>query len=116
MTAPINLRMGGTEWGMLILLSILWGGSFFFLGIALREVPPFTLVLARLGLSSLLMLGFMAATRRVRPRRAGLWRALFLLALLNTALRSEEHTSELQSLMRISYAVFCLKKKKKTTR
>src|SRR3546814_6273094 len=29
--------------------------------------------------------------------------------------RSEEHTSELQSLMRISYAVFCLKKKKKTT-
>src|SRR3546814_6075569 len=29
--------------------------------------------------------------------------------------RSEEHTSELQSLMRISYAVFCLKKKKNTT-
>src|SRR3546814_3156276 len=29
--------------------------------------------------------------------------------------RSEEHTSELQSLMRISYAVFCLKKKKETT-
>src|SRR3546814_7604260 len=32
------------------------------------------------------------------------------------AARSEEHTSELQSLMRISYAVFCLKKKKKTKR
>src|SRR3546814_10357381 len=32
------------------------------------------------------------------------------------AARSEEHTSELQSLMRISYAVFCLKKKKKTNR
>src|SRR3546814_6588012 len=32
---------------------------------------------------------------------------------LSTLLRSEEHTSELQSLMRISYAVFCLKKKKK---
>src|SRR3546814_5485904 len=31
-------------------------------------------------------------------------------------LRSEEHTSELQSLMRISYAVFCLKKKNKNTR
>src|SRR3546814_6631379 len=31
-----------------------------------------------------------------------------------TKLRSEEHTSELQSLMRISYAVFCLKKKKNT--
>src|SRR3546814_9704759 len=32
---------------------------------------------------------------------------------LDMAVRSEEHTSELQSLMRISYAVFCLKKKKK---
>src|SRR3546814_1917005 len=34
---------------------------------------------------------------------------------LRSLRRSEEHTSELQSLMRISYAVFCLKKKKKTT-
>src|SRR3546814_16584904 len=38
---------------------------------------------------------------RHRPAASRLW-------------RSEEHTSELQSLMRISYAVFCLKKKKKT--
>src|SRR3546814_5222181 len=36
-------------------------------------------------------------------------------ARLLRALRSEEHTSELQSLMRISYAVFCLKKKKEKT-
>src|SRR3546814_5515715 len=35
-----------------------------------------------------------------------------LVSTLNLAHRSEEHTSELQSLMRISYAVFCLKKKK----
>src|SRR3546814_3306957 len=53
---------------------------------SLREVPPCTLVLARLGLSALLMLGLRAASRRVSPRRAGLWRAGFLLALLNTAL------------------------------
>src|SRR3546814_6642770 len=36
-------------------------------------------------------------------------------AALKADLRSEEHTSELQSLMRISYAVFCLKKKRKLT-
>src|SRR3546814_2904501 len=36
--------------------------------------------------------------------------------LLLFGLRSEEHTSELQSLMRISYAVFCLKKKKKNNK
>src|SRR3546814_2571259 len=35
--------------------------------------------------------------------------------LRQAGIRSEEHTSELQSLMRISYAVFCLKKKKNTT-
>src|SRR3546814_5653553 len=38
-----------------------------------------------------------------------------IMNLLGGGLRSEEHTSELQSLMRISYAVFCLKKNNKTT-
>src|SRR3546814_9302123 len=42
------------------------------------------------------------------------WARLKELELLGPD-RSEEHTSELQSLMRISYAVFCLKKKKKNT-
>src|SRR3546814_4257066 len=37
-------------------------------------------------------------------------------SVIRTGKRSEEHTSELQSLMRISYAVFCLKKKKKHTK
>src|SRR3546814_7139896 len=41
--------------------------------------------------------------------------ALSPLPLLLGRVRSEEHTSELQSLMRISYAVFCLKKTKKLT-
>src|SRR3546814_1402616 len=39
-----------------------------------------------------------------------------VVGVLAAAARSEEHTSELQSLMRISYAVFCLKKKKQTMR
>src|SRR3546814_3853755 len=42
---------------------------------------------------------------------AAAWACVNLLA--GTIARSEEHTSELQSLMRISYAVFCLKKKKR---
>src|SRR3546814_4466225 len=40
---------------------------------------------------------------------------MYLAVVGETKRRSEEHTSELQSLMRISYAVFCLKKKKKET-
>src|SRR3546814_5454062 len=46
----------------------------------------------------------------VRPRPPALFPAI------RARRRSEEHTSELQSLMRISYAVFCLKKKKITTK
>src|SRR3546814_1275797 len=46
-------------------------------------------------------------------KRAGVSSGPFLKSL-RCRTRSEEHTSELQSLMRISYAVFCLKKKKKT--
>src|SRR3546814_2779796 len=48
-----------------------------------------------------------------RKSAALLWRSA---AICSRILRSEEHTSELQSLMRISYAVFCLKKKKKKIR
>src|SRR3546814_3658649 len=58
-----------------------------------------------------------------RDDKAGLVQTLLLLYFLFAALeaelyvvRSEEHTSELQSLMRISYAVFCLKKKQKTNK
>src|SRR3546814_1222815 len=48
-------------------------------------------------------------------RHRHLWKKLFHQRRLSLTQRSEEHTSELQSLMRISYAVFCLKKKKKNT-
>src|SRR3546814_955160 len=46
---------------------------------------------------------------RIAPRTISA--SSFLTSLIATIWRSEEHTSELQSLMRISYAVFCLKKK-----
>src|SRR3546814_7308682 len=45
-------------------------------------------------------------------RRSGIYFAMITLAMAQMVFRSEEHTSELQSLMRTSYAVFCLKKKK----
>src|SRR3546814_3422022 len=60
-----------------------------------------------------------ASSRRARwrvtsamPMSQAMWRAS---AASSSPRRSEEHTSELQSLMRISYAVFCLKKKRKKT-
>src|SRR3546814_7431372 len=50
-------------------------------------------------------------TRAASPAEID-WGALGIDIVLECSGRSEEHTSELQSLMRISYAVFCLKKKK----
>src|SRR3546814_10660761 len=53
--------------------------------------------------------------RSVGASTGGFFTDCFIDELIHAAgLRSEEHTSELQSLMRISYAVFCLKKKKHT--
>src|SRR3546814_2977083 len=53
---------------------------------------------------------FAAAGVPVTTAHVWLWEVSSIIAWL-TLLRSEEHTSELQSLMRISYAVFCMKKK-----
>src|SRR3546814_5704716 len=68
---------------------------------------PFIAVLALLG-------GFLTPLLVTSPEPSAWGLFAYLLALSGAALavRSEEHTSELQSLMRISYAVFCLKKKK----
>src|SRR3546814_3759130 len=56
-------------------------------------------------------LGIGPGTQRIDPAVAHTITELLLLAQSDRIGRSEEHTSELQSLMRISYAVFCLKKK-----
>src|SRR3546814_2778851 len=69
---------------------------------------------------SVLFLPFLAVPFALGARRArqslGIAVGLVVLVAYNQVLtiRSEEHTSELQSLMRISYAVFCLKKTKPT--
>src|SRR3546814_8762128 len=52
---------------------------------------------------------------RITARLGGLCKDFRVRRLYESVKRSEEHTSELQSLMRISYAVFCLKKKKTKT-
>ena len=43
------------DWLLLVFLSVLWGATFFFIAIAGPEVPPFTLVLARVGIAALVL-------------------------------------------------------------
>ncbi|MGE0659568.1 MAG: DMT family transporter [Reyranellaceae bacterium] len=54
------MRMQGSDFGLLAVLGLLWGGSFVFTSIAVHELPPLTLATARYGLSALVLLGWMA--------------------------------------------------------
>jgi drug/metabolite transporter (DMT)-like permease len=55
MAAAQQRPMTAREWGLLSLLSVLWGGSFFFVGVAVKELPPLTLVTLRVGLAAALL-------------------------------------------------------------
>ena len=46
-------QMGFAEWGMLLVLSLLWGGSFLFNGILVKTLPPFTIVAGRVLIAAL---------------------------------------------------------------
>jgi len=48
--------MDSSEWSLLFPLSVLWGGAFFFVGIADKELPPLTVVFARVVLATLFLL------------------------------------------------------------
>ncbi len=71
------------DWSLLIALSILWGGSFFFVRVALDGVPPLTLVLARVVIASAVLLLLLQATGEAMPRRRDVWLTLAVMALLN---------------------------------
>jgi drug/metabolite transporter (DMT)-like permease len=54
--ADVNVAMGIREWGLILILSAIWGGSFFFVGVAVKEMTPLTIVLCRVGLASMILL------------------------------------------------------------
>ncbi len=82
-TPPSPQTMTARDWGMLVLLGILWGGSFFFARIAVAEIHPLTLVLYRVAIAALALHVYLAAVGpsfRLAFPMAG---SFFLLALLN---------------------------------
>ena len=79
-------RIDTRDWVLLAVLSILWGGSFFFNGVVLRELPPFTLVLLRVLLAALILLPVLCAQRLPFPKGWIGWRPFFLIALFNNVL------------------------------
>lgn len=80
---PARLTMGPTEWLMLVALSVLWGGSFLFGKIALAELPPFSVVLVRVGLAALALWLAVLVTRQTLPSTRSVWLAFFAMGLIN---------------------------------
>lgn len=78
--------MGWKEWSMLLVLSVLWGGSFFFNGIAVRELPPFSIVTLRVGLAALALMVLIRLKGLSLPNDRRIWAAFFGMGFLNNLL------------------------------
>lgn len=86
MTRPVNMSMGPIEWGLLITLSLLWGGAFIFNTMAVRELPTLTVVVCRLSLAAVTLLIIMRVMGQRLPRSGLVWAAFFAMGLLNNAI------------------------------
>ena len=86
MSDAIRVRMSGREWGLMLLLSALWGGSFFFIGTAVRDMPVLTIVLLRVALAAAALWIVVLATGRRVPRGAATWGAFLVMGLLNNVI------------------------------
>ncbi len=74
-------RMGLREWSLILILSIIWGSSFLFMGILIKELPPLTITALRLSLAALAL--------NLIPKERTLkfpWRELFILGLTNSTI------------------------------
>ena len=79
-------KLDGTGWGLIAILSILWGGAFFLIEVGLRSYPPNTLVFMRLALAvPFLWIALRLSGGRL-PSDAKSWQLLAVVGLLNCAL------------------------------
>lgn len=80
------MRMTLQDWALLFLLSVLWGGSFFFAAIAVQELPPLTVVALRTGIAALALVVILRMRSEAWPFAKGAVVAFFVMGLLNNLL------------------------------
>jgi drug/metabolite transporter (DMT)-like permease len=82
----IRAVMNRSDWLILLALAVIWGGAFFFIGVAVRHVPPLTYVWLRvtIGAAGLWAYLLIRGERVMLPR--SVWGSIVLLAVLNNAL------------------------------
>ena len=83
LSEAVNHVMGFQEWVLIVLLSILWGGSFFFVGVAVKDFPPFTIVLCRVTLASAILLVVIYLKGNKMPSSLALWGGFIVMGALN---------------------------------
>ena len=84
--SPNDTRIDARDWSLLAFLSVLWGGSFFFNGAALRELPPLTLVFLRVVLGAAMLLPLLRMQRIGFPKGVSGWKPFFVIGLLNNVI------------------------------
>jgi drug/metabolite transporter (DMT)-like permease len=83
MKSAIKTSMNARVWAMLILLSMLWGGSFFFVGVVVTELPPLTIVTLRVGIAAATLWGIVLMLGLRPPKDLRVWGAFLGMGLLN---------------------------------
>ncbi len=83
MTGIVNPAMGRSEWFLLALLSMLWGGSFFFIELAVEELKPFTVVLGRTAPAAAALIAYVYLRGDRIPASPRLWGAFLVMGALN---------------------------------
>ncbi|MGY3359200.1 hypothetical protein ACVWZK_005863 [Bradyrhizobium sp. GM0.4] len=84
--SPNDNRIDARDWSLLTVLSVLWGGSFFFDGAALRELPPLTLVLLRVALGAAILLPLLRIQGIGFPKGIAGWKPFVAIGLLNNVI------------------------------
>ncbi len=78
--------MSALAWVLLVALSVLWGGSFFFVGVAVAEIPPLTLVTLRVAIAAAMLWAALPLLGTAPPHGARAWGAIAVMALINNVI------------------------------
>jgi drug/metabolite transporter (DMT)-like permease len=81
-----DTKPSAQDWALLLLLSMIWGGSFLFIGIAVKELPALLIVFARVGLAALILIPLHLVTLGPLPRDAKTWLAAGGMSVINNVL------------------------------
>jgi drug/metabolite transporter (DMT)-like permease len=84
--ATSSPAMTGVAWALLVLLSVLWGATFFFWKVLVAYLPPFTVVFGRVAIAAVVLTLVLALRGEVLPLSRAAWRRFATMAALNNAI------------------------------